>query len=159
LVVEGTLNLNGAPAGAPSGTPEGTPEGAQLVSIAAPEAVELTAHRQRGSGRLLVHLVNGSGGTPPRWAEPVPVHDLVLRFRLPAPAGDTAPAPAGRGATPAAGGAGALPVVRAARASAFLAPRPVAGGFEVTLPRLDLFELIAVEPPAGSERRTPPRDA
>jgi hypothetical protein len=75
---------------------------------------------------LVVHLVNGSGATPPRWSEPAAVHDVTIRFRWDGPT--DAPAPQ----------------VRAARADAGLPARAVDGGYEVMLPRLDLFELLTV---------------
>ncbi|MBI3973422.1 MAG: hypothetical protein HY332_19290 [Chloroflexi bacterium] len=96
----------------------------QVVRLEAPETVELTAHRQRATGRLLIHLVNGSGGTPPRWAEPTTLRDLTVRFAWNA----AAPAQA-----------------RAARAGETLALRPVEGGYELTVPTLGLFEMVAVQ--------------
>lgn len=117
-----------------------------VVSLDAPETVELTAHRQRTSGRLVIHLVNGSGGTPPRWADPIRVRDLTLRFTWAA----TAP--------------GAVPRVWATRAGTALPVMPVdgtgvgrpagpdvtrdtshTGSYESTLPALDLFEMITIE--------------
>jgi len=64
----------------------------------------------------------------------VPIRDVTVRFRWDAP--KNAPAPA----------------VHAARTDIDLAARPVEGGYDVTLPQLDLFELLTVEgnvtPPA-----------
>ena len=116
--------------------------GRQVVELdgEAPETVELTAHVQRGTGRLVVHLVNGSGGTPPRWSDPVPVRDLTVRLTWDGPA----------------------PRVRAARLGVDLEPRPVEGGCEIILPRLELFEMVVAEPaspgrpsPAGGGNAAP----
>jgi hypothetical protein len=106
------------------------------VQCDAPEAVELTAHRQAGSGRLVIHLVNGSGAAPPRWAEPAPVHDVVVRFQW----------PLGTTSAPAGSSDGTAPQVRALRHGM---PLPVsaagAAGYQVTLPLLGLFEVLLVE--------------
>jgi hypothetical protein len=111
------------------------------VALDGPESVELTAHRQAGSGRLLVHLVNGSGGAPPRWADPAPLEGLRLRLTWPGP-----PGPPGPGGPPGSAGPGVAPRVRALRAGVSLTPEPAPGGFALTLPTLGLFEAIAVDP-------------
>jgi len=94
----------------------------QVVEVEAPEAVELTAHKQRGTGRRLIHLVNGSGGTPPRWSAPAPVRDVRLRVAWDGPP----------------------PQVHAARGSERPEVRGVDGGFEVILPVVELFELVTL---------------
>lgn len=104
---------------------------AAAVACDAPEAIELTAHHQRETGRLVVHLVNGSGGTPPRWSEPVPVRDVTVQFRW-----DASP-----DAPP--------PLVRAARAATTLQAQRVDGAYAVTVPELRLFELLTVAPGIG----------
>jgi hypothetical protein len=93
------------------------------VTLDAPETVELTAHRQAGT-RLIIHLVNGSGAAPPRWALPADLHDLGILFRW----------------------EGAAPRVRALRANRSLPADPVDGGYRIALPPLGLFEALVVEP-------------
>ena len=101
----------------------------QPVEVDAPETVELTAHRQRGTGRLLVHLVNGSGGTPPRWSAPVPVHGVTVRFSSEGP---TSRAPQ-------------APHCMALRSGATLSVQTLTpGAHTLNVPELGLFETLSV---------------
>ena len=137
LVVEGSLGLGGVEGGGrgdeqragPARAAAGAPPAA-VEAPGAPEAVEL--HGAPPAGQRAPPGAPGQrvGGHPPPGG----------RSRCRCTTSSSASAsPALRGPCP----------WCAPRAWREPAPRLPPGGFEVTLPRLDLFELIAVEPPPG----------
>jgi hypothetical protein len=97
--------------------------GAQIETDLPPQ-VEVTIHRQPSSGATLVHLVNSSGHQDRSFHEPAPFFDRTLTVRGGVPVGRVTSAALGRD----------LPFDH------------TDGGVRVTLPRLDLLDLLILEP-------------
>jgi hypothetical protein len=97
------------------------PNGRQIRTDAHP-LVELTLMAQPARGRTLVHLVNGSGHQDTAYFAPIPMRDI--RVELP----------------------GTVRRVRAVALGRSLRVTSADGASVVTLPRLDAYEVLEVEP-------------
>ncbi len=99
--------------------------GLQLRTTAPPQ-VELTVGRQVDSGRTLVHAVNYSGHNGRSFTDPLTLRDISITL---------------------AGGTGSVEAksARAVRLNLALPVEHTEHGVTVTLPTLDLFELIVLE--------------
>lgn len=93
------------------------------VETNAPACVEITVHRDRKSGRTLIHLVNYSGNQDKAWHDPLPIRDLALALPL-----DRTPKRAWAG-----------------RLGRDLPMQSDGQSVRLTLPELGLFEVVVLE--------------
>ncbi|MFN8635739.1 MAG: beta-galactosidase trimerization domain-containing protein [Chloroflexota bacterium] len=95
--------------------------GDEIVAADLPESTEITVHKN--GQRLVVHVVNMSGARRSNFGPPLPIRDGVLRVR----------------------GADAGATVRALVGDAPCQTSAEDGWLTITLPRIDLFDVIVVD--------------